>query len=143
MGGHAAGVRKIDTFGFNSADSGGVSLDPGATANTKPGTWTDIGGVTPSALRAIGISIGGQANTARATGNSHWRIDVGYGATPKIVIRDAWTWTEATLDNIMFPYYGCVPMYVPAGVQLKARCQSNVTDATDRLIDVVLHGVRA
>ncbi|WP_433329975.1 hypothetical protein [Spirillospora sp. CA-294931] len=129
-------------YGANTADSGGVTVDPGAVANTK-GAWSQIVASTSRPCRAVIIGIGNQANSARSV-NTDWLLDIALGGAgaETSIISDLHI-ECSTVDDIATPQWvGSLPIDIPAGTRLAARSQASaVTDANDRLFDVIIYGL--
>lgn len=131
---------RATTYGANTADSGGVSVDPGGSANTF-GNWIEISSSTTNPIKHFVACVGGQNNAVR-TDATHG-FEIGTGANPD----------EVTLGPRFFvrqiggPFDGVFPALhdakvdeVPAGTRLVARQACSITDATDRLFDVAVIG---
>jgi hypothetical protein len=126
------------TYGAVTADSGGTAIDPGAVAHTK-GSYTEIEDSTTDDIDWLYVIVG---RTDGGISNTDWLIDIATGAaaSESIVIPDIWAFAHATTD-VHDPYaFGPFPVSISSGTRLAARAQCTSTDATDRLIDVVLIG---
>lgn len=127
------------TMGANTADSGGTSIDSGGTLNTK-GSWVELDPSTDRTLFGLILAFGQQLNTARA--NIFHLFDIGIGAAgSEQVILGNIPITQSTVDPIL-PL--STPIFwtpIPEGVRLAARQQANTTDATDRLVDIIVYGI--
>jgi hypothetical protein len=136
----SAPLARVNTYGDATADSGGTSVDPGATINTK-GAWTQIAASTTNPHTGLVIGIGNQANTIRTTADILLDIGVGAAAAEQIIIPDFQVREDST-DDFMLPCQSHLFFAtIPAGTALSARAQCSINDATDRLFDVVLYGV--
>ena len=128
----------VDTYGAAAADSGGVSIDPGATADTK-GAWVEISaGITRSAKFII-LGTGAQGNYTRRVSN--WFVDVGIGAagSEQVLIPNLVFGTH-TYQGILLPTNtAAIPVDIPAGTRLSVRAQCYVNDSADRKFDAVLY----
>lgn len=129
---------RATTYGAATADSGGTAIDPGATANTK-NTPVQITASTTDPIKAMMICIGNDANAGEGTGNFLCDIMVGAAAAEQVVTLDLHFRTDAAGDSKV-PQYFFVYGDIPSGTRLSARGASSVTDATDRLFDVVVIG---
>jgi hypothetical protein len=127
------------TYGANTADSGGVSVDPGASTNTK-GSYSEIEDSTADSIDWLFVVIGNQAN-ANPTSAS-WLIDIATGAamSESIVIADVQAHLRAEIDIPDALCIGPFPVAIAAGTRLAARAQCSINDATDRLLDVTIIG---
>lgn len=137
-----AGHSRLITMGANTADSGGVSIDPGGTANTK-GSWTEVVASTSVSLAYLYMIIGEQQNPALDE-FFDWLFDIAIGASgsEKVLVNNLWH-HERGLEYGDGYVHGPLPVSIPAGSRLAVRSQCSRTDATDRLRDVVLYGVAA
>lgn len=136
----SASLHRVTTYGANTADSGGVSVDPGGTAHTK-GAYSQINGATSAPIRALLVAIGGQVNFTRAT--CGWLVDIAIGAasSERIIIPDLALVCDVGSDDVTPFVLGPFFIDIPAGVRLAARAQCSITDASDRLFDIVLYGI--
>ena len=133
-------LGRIAAYGPNTTDSGGVSIDPGATINTK-GAWSEITSATTNDCFALEIAPGHQTNQTRQ--NSEWLFDVGVGAAGSevAILSDIWmagTAADVLIDQIVGRP---IPVNIPAGTRLAVRAQCSQNDAADRLFDCVLYGL--
>lgn len=142
-GGAASGqpLGRVTSYGPATADSGGVSVDPGGTANTKNATWTQIVASITNPMRGMVVAFGGQINTVRTT--CTWLVDIGVGSagSEKVKVPNIQLRTNATGDLITPSALGLIPIQVPAGVRLAATAACSTSDATDRLLDVCVYGI--
>lgn len=134
----SSALSRVVTMGANTADSGGVSIDPGAVANTK-GSWTEISSSVATSSRWLLAAFANQANSARTT--CSWLVDIGLGAaaSEQVLIPDLLV--TALASSTTFPALVSLPCSLPAGERLSVRAQCDITDATDRLFDFVAYGV--
>lgn len=136
----APGLSRVTDYGTNTADSGGVSIDPGGTAHTK-GAWAQLTAATTNPVRAIVVGIGNQANASRTAAD--WLLDIGIGSagSEQVIVADMHA-EASTVDDQMIPaIFGPIPVNLPAGTRLAARAQCSITDGTDRLFDVIVYGI--
>lgn len=124
---------------YTASTSRGVTLDAGASANTKSG-WTQLVASTTSSVDSIYVMVGHNADIAR-TATATGMLDIGVGSStneyalvPNIFMR----WTT-TLDGPQFNI-GPLPCYIPAGSRVVANFQSSDATAGDRTIDVGVIG---
>jgi hypothetical protein len=146
----SAPLQRLTAYGPNTADSGGVSVDPGGTANTKPSTWTEITSSTTNPMRMLYAAFGLAQNSAPSTAT--WLVDLGIGASGSEIGIGG---SSATTGLVSLPFrvgvltdflwsplvVGPLAVSIPAGTRLAARAQCSITDATDRLFDVMLYGI--
>jgi hypothetical protein len=133
-------LTRVTDYGTNTADSGAVSVDPGATINTK-GSWTQIVASTTNPIRMLMVGIGNGANATRTAYD--WLLDIGIGGSGSEVVILADQHLEAhTSDDLMSPtFIGPFPCNIPAGTRIAARSQCSGNDAADRLCDVQIYGI--
>jgi hypothetical protein len=132
------GLQHCDTYGANTADSGGAGVDPGGTAHTKGG-WTQIVASTTHQISQMIISIGDRNNNASTT--CTWLVDIGIGAsTSEVVLFTLFFSAGTTNDEILPCVFGPFPVDIPSGTRIAANAQCSIIDATDRLIDIVIYG---
>lgn len=127
------------TYGANTTDSGGTSLNPGATTNTK-GAYSQLTASTTADIKWLSICIANQNNQARnATG---WLVDIATGGAgaETVVVPNVMFVCASGAEGIGPIIYPPIPIEIPSGSRIAARAQAQVDDATDRLIDVVVIG---
>ena len=134
-----AGNAICTTYGAATADSGGVSVDPGAVADTK-GAYSEITASTTARARELIIAFGGRDNSARSI--CDWLVDIaiGAGGSEQVIISNIHLYAQSS-DDALELYYVPLPLGFPEGVRLSARAQCSITDATDRLFDVIVFGM--
>jgi hypothetical protein len=84
---------------------------------------------------------GNQANQLMSTAN--WSIDIatgGAGAETVIVPDLICASLASTVDGVV-PSAFAVPVHIVTGTRIAARAKCTITDATDRLIDLILIGI--
>lgn len=137
MLGGERGLGQVETCGAVTATSLGTSVDPGGTANTK-GSWSPLISATTIPYRWACVSIN---HTNIAAAAMDWGVDIGVGAggSEVVVVPDLVVGTQTTNDAIPNPAF-CFPLAIPAGTRVSARAQCNVNTASERLIEVTLHG---
>lgn len=132
-------LNVVTTYGANTADSGGTSVDPGGSANTK-GSYSQITSATTAPVSAILVGFPGQDNHARTLARFLVDIAVGAAASEKIVVPNLAVVTETNNTPRPNPY-GPIPCQIASGSRIAARMQSSITDATDRIFDVIVYGI--
>jgi len=129
---------KCVTYGDDTSDSGGTSIDPGVTANTE-GAWTQMTSSTTDDTKMVIISLGNQANASR--NNYYFRLDLGIGGSGSEV---------AAISNIPFNsgistdmltqiWFGPFPVDIPAGTRIALRLQCSGAASPARLVDAAIH----
>lgn len=133
-------LGRAADYGSATGDSGGTSIDPGGTANTK-GSWTQITASTTNPMMGFILAFGNQINTARTQGTFLFDVGIGGAGSEQVILADYFMAISA-VDDAPDPIASVfIPCNVPAGTRLAVRAQSSVTDATDRLVDVIIYGV--
>lgn len=133
-------LTRCTTYGANTADSGGTSVDPGATINTK-GVYSQLSASITNPIKAVVVCFGPQANAARAT--CKWKVDIATGAAASEVVKiaDIPVQCSAAMETLEPEIYGPIPLQIAASTRLAARAECTINDATDRLLDVVVYGI--
>lgn len=131
----------IDTFGFNASVTLGTALDPGATANTK-GAWAQLVASTPAAIAGIVASFDTQGRTT-GTSNIDYLFDIAIGASgsERIILPNYYNFMTGAGLATLITVSDLMPLAIPAGSRIAARCQSGNTTA-DRTVGLTLYGVR-
>lgn len=125
-----------NTYGAATGDSGAVSVDPGASVNTKAATYTEITSSTSQDSQWIAVVVGNQNNTIRT--DASWLIDIAVGAasSESNLLSNLVFTAMATTDSPTPTFIGPFPIVVASGSRLSARAQCSINDATDRLLDL-------
>lgn len=116
-----------------------TNIDPGATANTK-GAYTQLVASLASDIRAIQIVTGKTSTPATST---DWKVDFAIGASgsEQIIVPDYYVSQPTTTSFIPQPVVSpIIPMSIPAGTRVAARCASANITAGGRTLDVALMG---
>lgn len=133
-------LGRVTTYGANTADSGGVQIDPGGVVNTK-GLYSEIVASTTNPIKKLIISHANQNNSVRL--DARWFVDIAVGGagSEQIIISNVFLICSANIDRIMPTSFPPIDVEIPAGTRIAARAQCSITDATGRLFDLLLHGV--
>lgn len=133
-------LGRVTAYGMTAADSGMTGLEPGGTANTK-NSYSQIVASTSNPIKELYIVFGNLANVTRTDCN--WLVDLARGASlsEQIIIPDICVSCNAVTDQVFPSVIGPIPMNIPAGTRLAARCACSIIDATDRLLDIGIIGV--
>lgn len=131
--------QECQSIGIDTSDSGGAEVDSGGIANTK-GAWSFIGRPTKD-IKGFIFCIGIQQNNGRPDTYGLLDIAIGEEGDEEIIIPDysfgTDTWTDA-LSPTNSPYF---PISIPKNTRIAARSQMDITDATDRKLDVMIYGM--
>lgn len=134
----AAGGAVV-TYGANTADSGGVLIDPGASANTK-GAYSEITSATSGPLKALIVAfplVGDGSATA-----ADYLVDVAIGAAgSEVAIIKDFHFASHNVGNAHYPMTTpTFPVAIPSGTRISVRAQCSITGA-DRDFDAIVYGV--
>lgn len=124
---------------IGSSSSEGTDLNAGSTLNTKPALWTELTSSAPHDMDFLVVCVG-QSNNASIGGTYEFLIDIAVGDVfSEVPIVENLSHTQQTVEagNTWIPIYAPIS----AGDRVSARCQSNTTDAADRVIDISILGV--
>lgn len=133
------GYSGVLTMGANTADSGGTSIDPGNTANTD-GAWTEITASCTEDVYWLVAKIGNQRNNVRSTAKLLLDIGVGASGSEQVIVSNFPLAISANIDGVL-PNSFSFPCRINANSRVAVRARCSITDATDRLFDIVLYGV--
>jgi hypothetical protein len=136
----ASGFSQVLCLGAVSATTRGVPINCGAAANTY-GAWAEVSAATPNNISAVSINLPYDLNTAKTSGG--YGLEIGTGtAGNEVAIFSGWTFYGNVTTDVFLPVSSpTFPMFIPQGSRVSVRGRSSVTDATDRIFDVMLHGV--
>lgn len=128
----------IGTYGATPASTHLTAVDPGASAGTK-GTWVPLTASTDNNIAQVGL-LALLSNLAAST--CYWSIDIGVGAegAEVVVAADIYIGTHVNFDRAYHSFVGMLPLDIPANSRIAVRAACNITDATDRILDVALLG---
>lgn len=131
--------RRATTYGANTADSGGVTIDCGASANNY-GAWAELSSAVTNPVRSALVCLGNRLNGARTTATT--TFDVGFGASLSEagIVEGLRTNMEANSDYVRQCFFFPIDLNLAAGKRLVMRAKSSTADATDRLFDGVIIG---
>lgn len=130
---------KAIEFGADTSVTQGTTVDPGAVANTK-GAWTQLTASCPLPLKALYIDNSNLVQTARSSAD--WLLDIGIGAAASelVIIPNIWIECVTIEDTIAHFPTPLIPVSVPAGSRISARCQCSLTTATLRNLALGIMG---
>ena len=127
------------TYGANTTDTGGVSIDPGATINTK-GAYIEITSSTSADIKWLAIGLANQANQTRTAANFLVDIATGAESSESIIISNLYFGALSVPDVVGPFYFPPIPIEIASGTRIAVRAQCDINDATDRLFDIILFG---
>lgn len=129
----------ITAYGINAATSGGVSVDPGAVANTK-GAYSQIVASTSDEIDELYLAFGNQKNTTRSS--QSWLADLAIGGagSEQIIIPNIALNCSTSPDIVAPQTFGPLSCQIPIGSRIAVRSQSDIVTATVRLWDFMCYG---
>lgn len=135
-GAPAEGYTWVETLGATTSDSGGISIEPGGTANAK-GNWSTLSAATAYDIDAFVV----MANTdaaVTANDNAEGYIDIAIevSATQYVIVSN-YPFAQAGTENTFAPRV-LIPVRIPVGSKVVARAQNTTATATRRLFDLSL-----
>lgn len=128
-----AGGAGTETAGVTAATSIGIAVTASASANTK-GSWVELTSAT--AREAVGLLVNiGRGHTAGAD----FLVDIGIGAAASetVLIPNL---KGDNGSNLLGPGTIYIPIGVPAGTRLSARCQCTSASGISRVQVVAVYG---
>ena|ERR1035437_3446893 len=111
---------NYENAGANTGTSGAVALTGGG-ANVK-GAWSQLIAATARDATGIFVSLG---RTANFGDNALVDIGIGAAASEQVLVPNLFRYNAA--DSAEDAYTGVIPIAVPTGSRLSARCQSPTT----------------
>lgn len=127
------------TLGADTSASLGTVLDPGGTANTK-GSWVELASSTSADIDYLLVMIGPNDNAVIGNANSNFLIDIATGAAASETVVIANIPYQHNSFEYHFNTTHAFFLPISSGTRVAARAQSTETDATDRLLDIVVIG---
>lgn len=139
--GRVSSCGGITTYGDNTTDSGGSSVDSGAVANTK-GSWAEITSATTEDVKGLFFCISNGGNI-RENYKKQWLMDIGIGGagSEEVIIPNIPLTSNSYADNITpnnTPIFG---VSIPTGTRLVARAAYEGTNATYRVFDIIAYAI--
>ena len=139
----AGGFSELNAY-YTPTASRGITVDAGATANTKP-AWTSIRTLGANeTVDAIMLGIGPNADVTR-TAATTGLLDIGVGsAGNQYAVIENILWGFTTTSDTPYPnVIGPLPVSIPPSTTIWARMQSTNNAAGDRTIDLAVWGLIA
>lgn len=135
IAGTCPAISSFINHGADTSDSGGVSIDPGGTINTK-GAYSQItasSSVVAQSLMIMQTLAGNSAPVAAA-----WAIDFATGAGgAEVVLIPDFRFNSSAQSHSM-PRSHTFVTFIAASTRFAIRASCNTNDATDRLIDAAV-----
>lgn len=131
-------LQRTRTYGdVESSATSGTSIDPGGSAHAD-GSLVQLVSSLALDTYALSLFIGNQKNSSRVTGT--WLLDLLLGAAndEQPLIDDIFLESHVSPDTVVTSETFWFTDPIPKGSRVTARSRSSITDATDRLFDLVL-----
>lgn len=136
---YAFSFSKATTYGANTGDSGGTSIDPGGTINTLPANMTQLSAAITDPIRYLIACIGNGGNFTRTTCQHSFQIGYGGSGSETVVVPLTYITQDAGRDTFT-PTAFSKFVDIETGQRLAARQNSSINDASDRLFDMTVIG---
>ncbi len=132
-------AASVVAIGDNTGTTNGTTIDPGASNNTK-GAWTEIVASSADDLYGFNYSLGTN-NNATTGGTLGFWVDFGIGSSgnEEIIAGDMGMCMNNREQAAYDSHYLDIP--IPAGSRIAVRGQSSSNNASQRLFDIIIHGV--
>ena len=132
-------AASVVAIGDNTGTTNGTTIDPGASSNTK-GAWTEIVASSADDLYGFNYSLGTN-NNATTGGTVGFWVDFGIGSSgnEEIIAGDMGMCMNNREQAAYDSHYLDIP--IPAGSRIAVRGQSSSNNASQRLFDIIIHGV--
>lgn len=138
IGAPDAGYNWVESLGISTADSGGTSIDPGATANTK-GSWTTLAAATAYDIDAFVVMVNTDPATAtQSDAEGFIDIAIEVSATQYVILGN-YPFMQSGSEVSAAPRV-IVPTQIAKGSKVVARAQSTLNTAGRRVFDLSLVG---
>lgn len=130
---------RLTPYGANTADSGGVQIDPGTTANTK-GAYSEITSSTSNPIKALIAAFPLVGDGTRS--DCDWMVDIAVGAAgSEVPLISNFHLMCAATGNSHYPQASpTIPVAIPSGTRIAVRAQCSIT-TSDRLFDAIIYGI--
>lgn len=138
--GDTPGIDTWNTYGANTGTSLGTAVDPGGAANTK-GSYAQL--TSSSAALTQALLLMTTTNCNQATTAARWNVDIatGAGGAEAVLFPDLYMGVNTDSGAAAFGANHASPMfltYIPASTRIAVRSQSDLTDATDRVLGMAI-----
>jgi len=134
------GISKCITLGAVTGSTNGTSVDPGGVANTY-GSWVQFTSGLDYNLRGLSFRVGPYDTDIGVSAN--WLMQIGIGGSgveepivDYFYVRQAAS-SKRHAENNIIPMF---PFQIPASTRIAVRARCSMTDSTDRIGKVTLHG---
>lgn len=136
----APGASRMLRLTDTTAGSNGVTVDPGATANTK--TRVELTASTPVKANGILVFTGPNSDTARAVTQS-WLTDIEMGAagSEQVLVANQSIGSSTAYDIPSPTLGGWYYIEVPSGIRMSVNQQCSVATDGDRTTDMIIYGL--
>lgn len=130
--------NRCTDYGVDLDNSGGTLIDPSGSANTWS-AWREMVASTSYPIEQMAMLVGDLSNSIMASG--FYLVQIGVGsAGNEVPIFTATMFSNINDDTFAPRYISPILVSLPEGVRLSVRGQTQITDATDRLMSVSVYG---
>src|SRR5215204_3821944 len=125
-------------YGSNTANSMGVSVDPGGSTNTKGG-YVEITPSTSAIIQILAFMVNLGSNTVPSAAQVAVDLATGAAASEVVLIPNLRNGcaTGSAASKMSIPWYEFLT-YIAASTRLSVNASCDINDATDRIIRVAL-----
>ncbi len=133
-------VAYVETLGANTADSGGVQVDPGATSTTK-GSYAQLEASTSSDIDLM-IPVIQSPSAATVHNGTRVRVDIASGAASSEVVRVGDIIIAETFAEQRYCPGGPYEVEITSGSRVAARAISGSTTSGRRELEAAVLGFK-
>ena len=132
------GLGKATTYGADTANTNGVAVDPGTTANTK-GSYAQITSSTSEDMKKMIVCVH-HLHAASAASGYLMDIAIGGAGSEEIIVPDIALYTDAAIVGIT-PAFLHLDVDIPAGTRIAVRTQCSTTIIGRRITHLNIIGL--
>jgi hypothetical protein len=130
------GFTRCTAYGVDAANTGGVSVSAGGTANTR--VVTQIASSVANPIKSAIISAGSGGDIT--LGDISLFVDLCMGASDKVVVPPYHFRTTVSESFVGMPT-PALPCFIPAGKKLALGVQSDSSNTGFNTLDYIVHGL--
>ena len=131
----------VVAIGVDESTTSGTTIDPGSTASTK-GSYVELIAATDRKIVGVRPVHCDRGNTAFDGDNTtRYDLAIGSAGNEQIVWPDFVCRSINDYDAVHPDSHPWIPLTIPKGTRLSARASSVDTNATDRLLDLIIYGL--
>jgi len=130
--------NRCTAYGVDLANSDGTLIAPSGSANTWS-AWREMVASTSYPIEQMAMMVGDLSNSIMSAG--FYLVQIGVGsAGNEVPIFTATMFSNINDDTFAPRYISPIMVSLPEGVRLSVRGQTQITDASDRLMSVAVYG---